>query len=186
MPKKNVILVTDGDPIAQSAVEKATANIGGRCISASGGNPTKLKGAEIIAMIKSAPREPVVVMVDDKGDSGRGRGEKAMEAILEDDGINVLGVLAVSSDGRGCNGAEVTCSIDRDGLVVESGVDKEGNPTGTKEICGDTLGVLRDRAGMIIVGIGDIGKMDLRDEFLKGSPITTRALKEVMARSGFS
>ena len=32
MNKRKVILVTDGDTIAKEAVEKAAANIGGRCI----------------------------------------------------------------------------------------------------------------------------------------------------------
>jgi stage V sporulation protein AE len=36
---------------------------------------------------------------------------------------------------------------------------------------------------MVIVGIGDPGKMDFNDEIEKGAPITTKALKEVLKRS---
>jgi len=46
----------------------------------------------------------VVVMVDDKGYKGKGAGEAAMEVLLNNDDIEVLGVVAVSSDGKDCNG----------------------------------------------------------------------------------
>ncbi|MDF2876370.1 MAG: Stage sporulation protein, partial [Sporomusa sp.] len=38
--KIRVILVTDGDRVAQHAVENIGASLGLRCISASAGNPT--------------------------------------------------------------------------------------------------------------------------------------------------
>lgn len=37
---------------------------------------------------------------------------------------------------------------------------------------------------IIIVGIGDPGKMDTNDEITKGSPITTMALREILKRKG--
>lgn len=182
MEKRKIILVTDGDAVARSAVELATSNIGGRCITASSGNPTVLSGTEIVNLIKTAPHDPVVVMVDDQGAKGKGDGELAMETIINDDSIDVLGVVAVSSNGKDCKGIPITCSITKDGKVIESGVDKYGNDIHGAKICGDTLSVLKDVKDMLIVGIGDPGKMDSNDEITKGSPITTMALQEILKR----
>jgi len=186
MKKRKVILVTDGDSVALEAVQVATRNIGGRCISASAGNPTILTGEEIVELIKQAKHDPVVVMVDDRGRKGIGPGESAMQIIIEDKNIDVLGVVAVSSKGKDCNGLKVTCSITKDGRVVEGAVDKYGNEVASGKICGDTLSVLRSLKVPVIVGIGDPGKMDYNDEILKGAPITTKALKEILKRSGYS
>jgi stage V sporulation protein AE len=185
MNKRNVILVTDGDEIARSAVELASHNIGGRCISASGGNPTPLNGHEIVRLIKKAEHDPVIVMADDRGRKGIGKGERAMKIILNHKDIRVLGVVAVSSNGKDCKGLKVSCSITKDGSVIEAAVDKFGNNIGKNDICGDTLSILGDNPNLIIVGIRDPGKMDFYDEILKGSPITTKALKEVIKRSGY-
>ncbi len=186
MGKRKVILVTDGDSVALEAVQIATSNIGGRCISASAGNPTLLTGEEIVKLIKEAERDPVVVMVDDRGKKGIGPGEKAMRIIAEDKNIEVLGVVAVSSNGKDCNGLKVTCSITKDGRIIDGAVDKYGNEIDSGRICGDTLSVLRNMEVPVIVGIGDPGKMDFKDEILKGAPITTKALKEILKRSGYS
>ncbi len=183
MAKCKVILVTDGDRVARSAVEVATANIGGRCISASAGNPTVLEGREIIELVKTAHHDPVVVMVDDRGAKGIGDGELAMEAILKDDSIDVLGVVAVSSNGKDCRGIKVSCSITKDGRVIDNGVDKYGKDIGDKGICGDTLSILPRYKDLVVVGIGDPGKMDYNDEIEKGAPITTKALQEVLKRN---
>jgi stage V sporulation protein AE len=185
MDKRKVILVTDGDRVAQRAVELAASNIGGRCISASGGNPTALSGQEIIGLIRKADHDPVVVMVDDRGEEGVGRGESAMEKILGDASVDVLGILAVSSNGKDCDEVKVTCSITKDGSIIEGAVDKYGNNIKNKGICGDTLSVLKNVRDMVIVGIGDPGKMDYNDETIKGAPVTTKALEEVLKRSGF-
>lgn len=184
MNKRKVILVTDGDMVAKSAVEIAAANIGGRCISASAGNPTILTGNEIVELIKKADHDPVVVMVDDRGYEGIGDGEKAMEVILHDKSLDILGVVAVSSNGKDCNGIRTSCSITKEGQVIEGGVDKYGNDIHSEEICGDTLSILKNTNNLVIVGIGDPGKMDFKDEVSKGSPITTKALKEIIHRSG--
>lgn len=183
MAKPRVILVTDGDTIARKAVETAANKIGGRCISSSAGNPTVLTGKEIIEKIKEAEHDPVVVMVDDRGDKGVGKGEEAMQTILDDDSIDVLGVVAVSSNGKDCGGLDVTCSITKDGEIVEGAVDKYGNNMKRDLICGDTLSILKSRKDITIVGIGDPGKMDFKDETEKGSPITTKALQEVLKRA---
>lgn len=183
MDKRKVILVTDGDMVAKNAVEVAAANIGGRCISASAGNPTILSGYEIVELIKKADHDPVVVMVDDRGYEGVGDGEKAMEIILQDKSLDVLGVVAVSSNGKDCSKLKTSCSITKDGQIIEGGVDKYGNENHKEGICGDTLSILRDIDDLIIVGIGDPGKMDFKDEVSKGAPITTKALSEIIRRS---
>jgi len=184
MKKRNVILVTDGDSVAQSAVERATYNIGGRCISASGGNPTPLTGQQVVEAIKKAEHDPVVVMVDDKGTVGKGKGEEVMEYILNDKSINVLGVVAVSSNGKECRRLQLTASVTKDGVITSGTVDKYGNDVGKRKVCGDTLSILSDRDDILIIGLGDPGKMDFNDEILKGAPITTIALKEILKRSG--
>ncbi len=185
MDKHKVVLVTDGDLSAKGAVERATANIGGRCISASAGNPTVLTGKEILEQINRAEHDPVVVMVDDRGSEGEGPGEQAMDAILQDKSIDVLGVVAVSSNGKDCSGLDVTCSITQDGKVIEGAVDKYGKDMHHGYICGDTLSILKSKKNLIIVGIGDPGKMDFKDEIAKGAPITTKAIEEVLKRSGY-
>jgi len=186
MEKRKVILVTDGDSVAMEAVQVAARNIGGRCISASAGNPTLLTGEELVELIKQADHDPVVVMVDDRGKKGIGPGEMAMKIIAEDENIDVLGVVAVSSNGKDCNGLKVDCSITKDGTVVDGAVDKYGNKLKKDKICGDTLSVLRGMKVPVIVGMGDPGKMDFNDEIMKGAPITTKALKEILKRSGYS
>ncbi|MFZ5988658.1 MAG: stage V sporulation protein AE [Bacillota bacterium] len=184
MDKRKVILVTDGDMVAKGAVEIAASNIGGRCISASAGNPTTLTGDEIVKLIKTAEHDPVVVMVDDRGYKGVGAGEEAMDTIIRDDNIDILGIVAVSSNGKDCNGLKITCSITKDGDIIEGAVDKYGNDIHGERICGDTLSILKSYEDLIIVGIGDPGKMDFKDEISKGSPVTTKALEEVIKRSG--
>lgn len=184
MNKRKVILVTDGDMVAKEAVETATVNIGGRCISSSAGNPTTLTGQEMVTKIMEAVHDPVVVMVDDRGAKGQGPGEAAMATVLDSKDIDILGVVAVSSNGEDCNGLNVNCSITKDGDVVHNAVDKSGHDTHSDHICGDTLSILKSRRNIFIVGIGDPGKMDYKDEVLKGAPITTKALKIVMEHSG--
>ncbi|NLY43140.1 MAG: stage V sporulation protein AE [Clostridiaceae bacterium] len=180
MDKKRVILVTDGDTVAQSAVETAAHNIGGRCISLSSGNPTVLSGEEIVEQISKAEHDPVVVMVDDCGDLGAGRGEKAMLTIMNNPEIEVLGVVAVASNGKEGNSVKVDCSITKDGKKINHAVDKNGNELPGQKIYGDTLGVLRYAKVPLIVGIGDPGKMDGKDDVSIGAPITTAALREIL------
>lgn len=185
MDKRKVILVTDGDMAAKKAVEIAAANIGARCISASAGNPTVLTGDEIIELIKVAEHDPVVVMVDDRGVKGKGEGEEAMEKILQDNSVQVLGIVAVSSNGKDCNGINTTCSVTKEGNIIEGAVDKYGTDIHKRGICGDTLSILSGVKDIVIVGIGDPGKMEYNDEVSKRSPITTKALEEVLKRSGY-
>lgn len=185
MELKKVIIVTDGDMIAKGAVEEATKNIGGRCISLSAGNPTMLNGYEIIELIKIAVYDPVIVMVDDRGIEGKGKGEEALQVLLESDEIKLLGVVAVASNGKDKNGPQVDFSIDCEGNKIENAVDKCGLGVELKEISGDTLSVIKKFRSRVplIVGIGDPGKMDKKDKTYWGAPITTKALEEIIAFS---
>lgn len=180
MEKQKVILVTDGDIIAMRAVEEAAKNIGGRCISMSAGNPTPLTGPEIVSLIKTAEYDPVVVMVDDRGNTKAGRGEQAMDYIIDSDEIEVLGVIAVASNTKHVNGIKVNFSIDKDGNKVYSGVDKYGNSKQDKRVIGDTVDILNRKHVPVIVGIGDPGKMDGHDSIDLGAPIITRAMEEII------
>jgi stage V sporulation protein AE len=181
--KRRVILVTDGDFAAQRAVEIAAYNIGGRCISRSAGNPTPITGEEIINYIKQAKYDPVVIMVDDVGDEGLGKGEQALQRILLNKDIEVLGVVAVASNTKDVKGIEVTFSINSEGKIVENAVNKDGIETNSKILYGDTVDILNRYKIPLVVGIGDIGKMEGKDDIIKGAPIITKALKEILNRS---
>lgn len=185
--KRNVIIVTDGDRVAKKAVEQAARNIGARCISSSAGNPTRLTGEEIVSRVTCSPHDPVVVMLDDRGKQGTGKGERALEYIIRHPGINVLGVLAVASNTLYTNGATVDGSITREGRLVPGPVDKLGHqePRTDRYLEGDTVEILDSLNVPVVIGIGDIGKMDGADDPLAGSPLTTKAFKEILNRSGF-
>lgn len=180
-----VILVTDGDKVARRALEYAAARLGLRCISASAGNPTPLSGPELVALIQQAARDPVLVMVDDKGYPGQGNGEKALEYLCRVPEVQVLGAVAVASHTRHAKGTPVDASVTRDGRVVASPVDKDGVPTPHKRfLIGDTVDVLRDLKLPVVVGMGDPGKMDGADCLERGCAVTVKAIQEVLKRSG--
>lgn len=180
MSKKKVILVTDGDTIARVAVEEAAASIGGRCISRSAGNPTPMSGPEIIELIKKARHDPVVVMVDDRGHTGMGRGEQAMDYILSCRDIDVMGVIAVASNTRNVAGTRVDCSVDKNGDIIDAAVDKSGNRKGNNILKGDTVDILNEIKAPMVIGIGDPGKMDGCDRIEIGAPIITKAMEEII------
>lgn len=182
---KRVILVTDGDRIAKRAVEVAAKNIGARCISASAGNPTSRSGEDLVKMIKQAPRDPVVVMLDDRGFNGEGRGEQALAFITGHPEMQVLGVLAVASNTENVSGCKVNASITKSGEVIEGAVDKTGEPKHAPQE-GDTVEII-DRLNLpLVIGIGDIGKMDGADEAVRGAPLTTKAFQTIIEKSGFA
>ncbi len=183
--KRKVILVTDGDSIAQRAVETAVANIGARCISRSGGNPTPMSGIEIVELIKAAKYDPVVVMVDDKGSARTAQGEWALYEIVNHPDIEVLGIIAVASNTQGVNGIKVDFSITKDGKIIEESVDKDGLSRGGNIIYGDTVDIIEQCEVPLIVGIGDIGKMQGHDSCTLGAPILTKAMEEILKRSGY-
>ncbi|SEF54765.1 stage V sporulation protein AE [Caloramator fervidus] len=177
--KKKVIIVTDGDLMAQRAVETAAKNIGARCISRSAGNPTVLSGEEIVELIKQTPYDPVVVMVDDRGNTHKGDGETAMEYILNSNEVEVMGVIAVASNTNQVRGVKVDISIDKDGNVTYQAVDKDGIPKHNKVLKGDTVDVLNDY-DVLVVGVGDPGKMNGCDDVEFGAPIMTKAMEEII------
>lgn len=184
--RRKVILVTDGDHIAQKVVEKVARDIGGRCISLSAGNPTPLVGSQIVELIQMAPYDPVFVMFDDNGNFGRGRGEHAIEYVVKHPDIEVIGAIAVASNTRWVRGASVRYSVDNRGRLVEEAVDKDGYAHVDLEnrIYGDTVDILNSLQVPNVIGIGDIGKMEGRDSLSQGCPITKKAVQWILERSG--
>lgn len=183
--KKRVIIVTDGDVYARKAVESVAKQMGGRCISASSGNPSRITARELIPMILSAPSEPVLVMFDDSGFIGEGPGESIMKEIVSNKHIEVIGAIAVAAKSRKEEWTHVDVCIDRDGELTAYGVDKFGVPELDIGIMnGDTVYSLDSLDIPFIVGIGDIGKISLRDRAEKGAPLTKKAVELIMERSG--
>lgn len=188
--KIDVILVTDGDRAAQAAVENIASSLGLRCISASGGNPTPISGAEIVRLLNQTPYDPVLVMFDDRGRRDKAQGETALEYVASHPDINVLGAVAVASNTKGISGVEADVCINNQGIAVHQAVDKYGNTQENRRqkpmINGDTVDVLNDVDVPVIVGIGDIGKMDRADDLKRGAPITRKAIEEILKRSGIA
>lgn len=190
MPRPvKVVLITDGDRCAQHAVESIASELGLRCISASGGNPTPISGEEIVHLLKEVPYDPVLVMFDDRGKPGKAQGETAMEYVANHPDVQVLGAVAVASNTTGIQGVKVDACVCGDGDLVASSVDKNGRVGVHKEddemiITGDTVDVLNDMEIPFIIGVGDIGKMKEADSIDKGAPVTRKAIEEVLKRSG--
>ena len=184
LTKRRVIIVTDGDRVARRAVETAAQRIGARCISQTAGNPTPLKGEEIVDLIMKAVHDPVVIMLVDRGIPGTGKGEKALAYLAHQPGLQILGVLAVASNTLRTKGIRVDFSFTRDGHMVPGPVDKAGlsEEAGHKFLEGDTVEILERLQIPVIIGIGDIGKMDGADEAYLGAEVTTRALREILNR----
>ncbi|HHW13696.1 MAG TPA: stage V sporulation protein AE [Firmicutes bacterium] len=185
MGKPRVIVVTDGDRVAQGAVEQAARNIGGCTVSLSAGSPTPLSGEEIVELVKRAQRDPVLVMVDDRGSRRKGAGEAALEHLAGSDEIELLGVIAVASNTEKVMGVPVTHSVAADGRVIEGPVDKEGlpEPKSHERVEGDTVDVLNQLDVPVVVGLGDPGKMNRADKASKGAVVTTKAVKTVLELS---
>src|SRR5690554_6944488 len=178
--RRKVIIVTDGDRNAQKAVETAAHNIGGRCISKSAGNPTPISGKEIIKLITESKNDPVVIMVDDKGNRNTGAGELVIEEIYYNKEINIIGVIAVASNTGQVHGTKVDFSIDNTGKIAKDVVDKNGYATNKDLLKGDTVDILYNLNIHPIVGIGDPGKMEGKDDWLNGAPILTKAMEEII------
>jgi stage V sporulation protein AE len=184
--RRRVILITDGDEYAKRAVEHVAKEIGGRCITSSYGNPSKLTGPEIVKLIKKTPHDPVLVMFDDSGIVGEGAGESALKYVATHKDIEVLGAIAVAARSRHEEWTRVDVSIDRDGVLTPYGVDKHGiQELEIGRINGDTVYCLDELDIPIIVGVGDIGKMARHDSYKLGSPITKKAVELILERSGF-
>ncbi len=175
-------MVTDGDVYAQEAIIQACKNLGLYPVLSSGGNPTPLPGERLAYEIKEAPYDPVVVMLDDRGEVGEGRGERALEYLLLDKSLEVLGVIAVASNTEQVRGVKVTESVDRYGQVINRPVDKYGEPEpiGHHLLKGDTTEILARFPDVKVVGVGDLGKMKGNDNPAHGAEVTTRCLKELL------
>lgn len=184
MEKRCVIAITDGDQVARKSVELVARRVGARCISLSAGNPTPLTGQQIVEKVKATPYDPVIVMLDDKGKHGPGKGEQALQYLAEHPQIELLGVVAVASNTPQVHDIKVDESITCDGQAISGGVDKYGRPT-HHGITGDTVEILPRLDIPVIIGTGDTGKMDGADASSKGAPITTKAVEEILARSGY-
>ena len=179
--KRRVIFITDGDDVARQVIEAIAKQINGRCISRSAGNPTPYSGYELVQMIKSTPYDPVLIMFDDNGKGAKGDGERAMEFIAKHPDIKVLGAVAVASNTKFVDGTTIDISVDRNGRVIESGINKDGDTVGGPlRVYGDTVDILDKIDLPIIVGIGDIGKMGGRDHLKHGSPITLKAIQTIL------
>lgn len=170
--------------MAKKAVERAVKEVGGRCISASSGNPTILTGQQIASLIQKSPGEPVVVMVDDRGEAGTGRGEMVTEYLSNHPDIEIIGAVAVASNSPYVEGIHPEASISNTGQVIEKGsVDKDGLKATQDLLFGDTVENLESLGIEHIIGVGDIGKMCGKDDISKGVPITVKALKEILYRN---
>lgn len=184
--KKKIIIITDGDEYALKTVEHVAAFYGGRCISKSHVDPGSKSGKELLYYILRTPYDPVFVMFDDRGFVGEGSGEKALSYVVNHRKIEVLGALAVASKTRGKEWTKIDFSIDREGNLTEYGVDKWGLAENERgRISGDTVYCLDELNIPLVIGIGDIGKMNGKDDISKGSPITKKAIQVILERSGY-
>lgn len=183
--RRKVIIVTDGDRVAGRTVKVAAKNIGARFISLTTGNPTPILGSEVVNLIKQTPHDPVVILVDDRGECECGPGEQIIQYVAEHPDIEVIGAVAVASNTSNTEGIKVDESVTRDGKIVHGPVNKLGVPEkkGHKLLEGDTVDILNQLHIPIVIGTGDTGKMDYADEYWKGAPVTTKALQEIINRS---
>ncbi|GAB6139151.1 stage V sporulation protein AE [Halanaerobaculum tunisiense] len=186
MGKTRIIIVTDGDQTAQEVIELASQKLDLRVISRSAGNPTPLSGTELLAEIDKCPTDPVVVMFDDNGSVEDGVGEQAIRVVAASQDTIVLGVLAVASHTKEVLGVKPDFSITKEGEITNLPVTKEGiaEPAEHNFLEGDTVDVINELADPVVVGIGDLGKMQGQDDFQLGAPITFKALQEILKRSG--
>lgn len=180
---KRVIIVTDGDCVAKDAVETASRNVGASAISLSAAcEAHPLSVGALKSMLREAPHDPVVVMVDDGGEVGLGPGERMVAALVNDPQFDVLGVIAVASNTEQVTPVEVDASITKHGELVDAPVDKQGRaePEHHRYLEGDTAELLREVDVPVVIGLGDPGKMNFADEAAQGAPITTRALQAIL------
>lgn len=181
---QKVIFVTDGDAIACKAIIRATKTLSIGHVILSGGNPTCCSYEDLLKKVKASEYPITVVLFDDAGQVEIGKGETLMKQLAEEEEMDIIGALAVSSADRSADWTRVDVSIDRNGQLVSQGVDKEGIPDlEDHKVHGDTVYVLDQLDIKTVVGIGDLGKMAGRDDPHKGAKITTKALKLIIERS---
>ncbi|TDQ41595.1 stage V sporulation protein AE [Aureibacillus halotolerans] len=188
MTTKNVIFVTDGDEYAERNLVFAAKTFNAECLLQSRGNPSLRTGKQLLDDIQKSNSDLLFLMFDDCGSTGTGPGEMAMLEIAADPSVKLLGVVAVASKTRKGGGewTLVNVSIDRYGELTQHSIDKSGvQDIEIGRIHGDTVDCLQKLPTNLIVGIGDIGKMDGRDDVKKGAPITCLAISTILERSGF-
>lgn len=181
--RPRVIIVTDGDHVAMRALRMAAKRTGCRLITRSAGNPTPLTGVGVVGEILKSPSDPVIVMLDDNGDESQAVGEQAIGILLQHPNVQVIAVLAVASNTYSVSGAAVDFSVDYLGRKVETAVDKDGIPINSYIVSGDTVDILRIVDPPLVVGIGDIGKMNGYDAPERGSPVSTSAIEWILMQS---
>ncbi|MDF2564668.1 MAG: Stage sporulation protein [Massilibacillus sp.] len=193
MPDKvRVILITDGDSVAQKVIERLAYDLNLRCLSASAGNPTPISGKKIVELLKTVPKDPVLVMFDDKGEPEKGEGELALEYVAKHPDIEVLGAIAVASNTIDIYGVAVDACVSKEGSIVNTSIDKKGEEKNnvflesTPIIKGDTVDVINELDIPVIIGIGDIGKMRRKDDICRGAPVTRKAIEEILDRNGIA
>lgn len=179
-----VIIVTDGDEVACRAVQIVGQRLGLRVISASGGNPTPVNGSQIAELCHQAPYDPVLVMADDRGRPRKGSGELAIETLANRPDIRIIGILAVASNTQRVRGTRVDASVTAKGEIVDKAVEKDGRCSDSNILEGDTVDILNELDIPVVIGIGDLGKMDGADYLTLGSPVTERAIREILDRNG--
>ncbi|QDI89900.1 stage V sporulation protein AE [Salicibibacter halophilus] len=180
---KRIIYVTDGDAAAARAVTTAAKSIGIGCLTLSAGNPTTCTYEQLLESIAEVSGEIAVLLFDDAGQAYEGRGEELMVRLANEEGIKVIGALAVASTERSGDWTKVDVSVDRYGKLSEWGVDKEGfRDIEENRVHGDTVYSLDQLSIPVIVGIGDLGKMGGRDHPKRGAPVTATALQVIIER----
>lgn len=182
--KKSVIIVSDGDHTAFEAIKKASHELHLFPIGASRGNPTPISSQTLISDIAKSQGDPVVVMVDDQGDTGFGKGERVLKGLLQSQEIDVLGVVAVAANSHPVKGIAVDDSVDQEASLVSDAVDKDGHTVASHVLRGDTVDILNQFPQVPVVGLGDPGKMNGHDSLKDGAPATKAALVEILKRSG--
>lgn len=178
--KRKVIVVTDGDSIAKKVVEKSALSVCGRCLSISWGNPTKITGEEMVRLIKCVKFDPVIVMADDRGNIGRGNGEKAINFLIKCEEVEVIGIVAVASNTKNASGIKVRYSVDKNCKQVKGAVDKYGDLQNTNVLKGDTVNTINLSSKVCVVGIGDPGKVEQGNDIENEDRILSKALKIIM------
>lgn len=183
MDAKQVIIITDGDQYARNTIDYIAKSLGGTSLSQFAGNPSSYQAQDVIDGVYQAKENPIYVLVDDAGVFGIGEGEEMLLALANDPLITIIGAVAVAAHTKNMEWSRISFAIDRDGQVIEYGVDKEGVAIPeVGRINGDTVYVLDQLAIPIVVAIGDIGKMNGHDDQEKGCPITRKAIEMIIER----
>lgn len=177
---RKVIIVTDGDSIAKKVIEKAAVKVGCRTLSISSGNPTRISGEDMVRLIQCVKYDPVIVMADDRGNTGRGNGEKVIDYLIKSREIDVMGIVAVASNTRNASGIKVNCSINKNGEISKNSVDKHGNTKMSKVLVGDTVNTINPSSVNCVVGIGDPGKTECDGNMDRECSILIKAINVII------